>query len=73
MKNIDVLIKENASFLNGNRGMVKNQLGMASNLINKQSEDNIVNYYIIKSGEALEIRSNKIESIAEIDDSILFA
>ncbi len=65
------IIKENASFLNGNRGMVKNQLGMASNLIEKQSNDDIVNYYIIKSGEALEIRSNKIESSISAIDSII--
>lgn len=65
------IIKENTSFLNGNRGMVKNQLGMASNLINNESEDNIINYYIIKSGEALEIRSNKIESSISAIDSII--
>ena len=65
------IIKENASFLNGNRGMVKNQLDMASNLINTQSSDNIVNYYIIKSGEALEIRSNKIDSTISSIDSII--
>ena len=65
------VIKENASFLNGNRGMVKNQLNMASNLINSQTNDNIVNYYIIKSGEALEIRSNKIDSTISAIDSII--
>ena len=65
------IIKENASFLNGNRGMVKNQLGMASDLISNKSEDNIVNYYIIKSGEALEIRSNKIDSTISAIDSII--
>lgn len=65
------VIKENASFLNGNRGMVRNQLDMASNLINSQSNDNIVNYYIIKSGEALEIRSNKIDSTISSIDSII--
>lgn len=64
------VIKENASFLNGNRGMVKNQLGMASDLLNNQSNENIVNYYIIKSGEALEIRSNKIDSTISAIDSI---
>lgn len=65
------VIKENASFLNGNRGMVKNQLNMASNLINSQNNDNIINYYIIKSGEALEIRSNKIDSTISAIDSII--
>ena len=65
------VIKENASFLNGNRGMVKNQLDMASNLINTQSNENIVNYYIIKSSEALEIRSNKIDSTISAIDSII--
>ena len=65
------IIKENTSYLNGNRGMVKNQLGMASDLINKESDDNIINYYIIKSGEALEIRSNKIESTISAIDSII--
>lgn len=65
------VIKENASFLNGNRGMVKNQLGMASDLINNQNNENIVNYYIIKSGEALEIRSNKIDSTISSIDSII--
>ena len=65
------VIKENASFLNGNRGMVKNQLNMASNLMNSQNNDNIINYYIIKSGEALEIRSNKIDSTISAIDSII--
>ena len=65
------VIKENASFLNGNRGMVKNQLGIASDLINNQSNDDIVNYYIIKSGEALEIRSNKIDSTISAIESII--
>lgn len=65
------VIKENASFLNGNRGMVKNQLGMASNLINNQQDENIINYYIIKSGEALEIRSNKIDSTISSIESII--
>ncbi len=66
------IIKENASYLNGNRGMVKNQLGMANDLINNpESENNIVNYYIIKSGEALEVRSNKIESTLSAIDSII--
>ena len=65
------IIKENASFLNGNRGMVKNQLGLASNLLNNKTEENKVNYYIIKSGEALEIRSNKIDSTISAIDSII--
>lgn len=65
------VIKENASFLNGNRGMVKNQLGMASNLIDTKQDENIINYYIIKSGEALEIRSNKIDSTISSIESII--
>lgn len=65
------VIKENASFLNGNRGMVKNQLGIASDLANKKSNDDIINYYIIKSGEALEIRSNKIDSTISAMNSII--
>lgn len=65
------VIKENASFLNGNRGMVKNQLGIASNLLETESNSDIVNYYIIKSGEALEIRSNKIDSTISSIESII--
>lgn len=65
------VIKENASFLNGNRGMVKNQLGLASNLLESETNNNIVNYYIIKSGEALEIRSNKINSTISAIESII--
>lgn len=65
------VIKENASFLNGNRGMVKNQLGLASNLIEQDTNNDIVNYYIIKSGEALEIRSNKIDSTLSAIESII--
>lgn len=65
------VIKENASFLNGNRGMVKNQLGMASDLISNQTNDDMVNFYIIKSGEALEIRSNKIDSTISAINSII--
>lgn len=65
------VIKENASFLNGNRGMVKNQLGLASNLLESETNNNIVNYYIIKSGEALEIRSNKIDSTISAIKSII--
>lgn len=65
------VIKENASFLNGNRGMVKNQLGLASDLYESNKNDNLVNYYIIKSGEALETRSNKINSTISAIDSII--
>lgn len=65
------VIKENASFLNGNRGMVKNQLGIASNLIENETNSDIINYYIIKSGEALEIRSNKIDSTISAIESII--
>lgn len=65
------IIKENTSFLNGNRGMVKNQLGMANNLISNQSEDSLINYYIIKSGEALETRSSKFDSTISAIDSII--
>ena len=65
------VIKENASFLNGNRGMVKNQLGIASDLIESNKNDSLVNYYIIKSGEALETRSNKINSTISAIDSII--
>ena len=64
------VIKENASFLNGNRGMVKNQLGLANDLIENKSNGELANYYLIKSGEALEIRSNKIDSTISAIDSI---
>ncbi len=64
------VIKENASFLNGNRGMVKNQLKLASNLVEKQSNGNLVNYYIIKSSEALETRASKIDSTISAIDAI---
>lgn len=65
------VIKENASFLNGNRGMVKNQLNLASDLVDSDKNDNLVNYYIIKSGEALETRSSKIDSTISAIDSII--
>lgn len=65
------IIKENTSFLNGNRGMVKNQLGIANNLISNQSDDSLINYYIIKSGEALETRSSKFDSTISAIDSII--
>lgn len=65
------VIKENASFLKGNKGIVKNQLNLASDLINNNTSENLVNYYIIKSGEALEIRSNKIDSTISAIDSII--
>jgi len=65
------VIKENASFLNGNRGMVKNQLTLANDLIDNKSNDNLVNYYMIKSGEALENRSSKIDSTISAMDSII--
>lgn len=65
------VIKENTSFLNGNRGMVKNQLGLASDLLHSEENDNLVNYYIIKSGEALETRANKIDSTISAIDSII--
>ncbi len=65
------VIKENASFLNGNRGMVRNQLSLANDLINNNSNNNLVNYYIIKSGEALETRGSKIDSSISAIDSII--
>lgn len=65
------VIKENTSFLNGNRGMVKNQLSLASDLVSSESNDNLINYYIIKSGEALETRANKLDSTISAIDSII--
>ncbi len=65
------VIKENASFLSGNRGMVKNQLTLASDLMSNNSNDNLVNYYMIKSGEALETRSSKIDSTISAINSII--
>ena len=65
------VIKENASYLKGNRGMVKNQLNLANNLVEKETNENLINYYIIKSGEALEARSSKIESTISAIDSII--
>lgn len=65
------VIKENTSFLNGNRGMVKNQLTLASDLASSNKNDELVGYYIIKSGEALETRASKLDSgIAAIDSII---
>ncbi len=65
------VIKENTSFLNGNRGMVKNQLSLANDLVSSDNNGNLINYYIIKSGEALETRSNKIDSSISAIDSII--
>ncbi len=65
------VIKENTSYLKGNRGMVKNQLKLASNLVSSEQNENLVNYYIIKSGEALETRVNKLNSTIEAIDSII--
>ncbi len=65
------VIKENTSYLNGNRGMVKNQLGLASDLVSSDSNENLVNYYIIKSGEALETRASKLDSAISAIDSII--
>ena len=64
------VINENSSFLNGNRGMVKNQLSRATDLANSNSNNNLVNYYIIKSGEALENRASKIDATISAVDSI---
>ncbi len=65
------VLKENTSFLNGNRGMVKNQLSLANDLVSEENNGNLINYYIIKSGEALETRSNKIDSSISAIDSII--
>lgn len=64
------VIKENTSFLNGNRGMVKNQLKLATDLVEDGKNENLVNYYIIKSGEALENRASKLDSTISAIDSI---
>ena len=65
------IIKENASFLNGNRGMVRNQLTLANDLMVNNSNNNLVNYYMIKSGETLENRSSKIDSTISAIESII--
>lgn len=65
------VIKENTSFLNGNRGMVKNQLSLASDLATSEQNENLINYYIIKSGEALETRASKLDSTISAIDSII--
>lgn len=65
------VIKENTSYLNGNRGMVRNQLNLASDLLTSETNDNLINYYIIKSGEALETRASKLDSAISAIDSII--
>lgn len=65
------VLKENTSFLNGNRGMVKNQLGLASDLAKSEKNNDLVNYYIIKSGEALENRVSKLDTSISAIDSII--
>ena len=65
------VIKENTSYLNGNRGMVRNQLSLASDLVQNEKNDDLVNYYIIKSGEALETRASKLDSTISAIDSII--
>lgn len=65
------VLKENTSFLNGNRGMVKNQLGLASDLVKNEKNNDLVNYYIIKSGEALENRASKLDTSISAIDSII--
>ena len=65
------VIKENTSYLNGNRGIVKNQLKLASDLASNETNDNLINYYIIKSGEALETRASKLDSTISAIDSII--
>lgn len=64
------VIKENTSFLNGNRGMVKNQLSLANDLMSSGENFELINFYFIKSGEALEIRLNKLDSSISAIDSI---
>lgn len=65
------VIKENSSYLKGNRGMVKNQLSLANNLISDKSNENLINYYLIKSGETLETRASKIDATISAIDSII--
>lgn len=65
------VIKENTSFLRGNRGMVKNQLKLASDLNKSGENDRLIGYYMIKSKEALEVRSNKLDSAISAIDSII--
>lgn len=65
------VIKENTSFLNGNRGMVKNQLTLADDLNKSGSNNQLIGFYMIKSKEALEVRANKLDSAISAIDSII--
>lgn len=64
------IIKDNNNFLASNKGMVKNQINMATKTMSANNK-NLVNAYIIRANEAIETRINKIDAVISATDSII--
>ena len=65
------IIRDNTSFMNANKGMIRNQLGYARNTFRGNNNRNLVNAYIIRANEAMETRVSKIDSSINALDSII--
>ncbi|MBR2909848.1 MAG: hypothetical protein IKC11_05885 [Clostridia bacterium] len=59
------IIKDNTSYLNSNRGMIRNQINHAKSLASTNNTSPLINAYIIRTNETIQTR------LAKIDSSIL--
>lgn len=65
------VIKDNANYLSSYNGMLNNQINEAKNLLNNNQNTNVINAYIIKAVETLQIRCAKIDTSILAMNSII--
>ena len=65
------ILRDNTSFMNSNKGMVRNHLNRANNTQRTNNNRNLINAYIIRANEAIETRLYKLEASVEALSSII--
>lgn len=65
------IIKDNSNYLNSYNGMLKNQMNQASSLFESNENVNLINAYIIKAVETLQVRCAKIDTSVLAISSII--
>lgn len=56
------ILKDNSNYLNSYNGMLKNQINQAITLFESQENVNLINAYLIKAVETLQVRCAKIDT-----------
>lgn len=65
------IIKDNSTYLSSYSGMLKNQINQATALLEEQENVNLINAYLIKAVETLQVRCAKIDTSVLAMSSII--